>query len=439
MTSRSVASSGALRIVSVSVAALFWTSNAEAACTSVDISSGPAAYTQATGATFQFSQTGSHCAGVFDCRLDGGSWSSCSSPKSYSSLSNGQHTFVVRHAISTSITDTWVWTVDTVAPNTTLLTGPTDYTNDPKPTFTFSSNESGTFECRVDAGAWSACTSPHTTALLTEAAHRFDVRAKDLALNVDATPAGQSITVGRSGGADFDGMWTVGSTGIDKWGFLDADDPVSILTISTANTKAHAVDVGGENYWILSWDAILRSYDFEGNQKVSVTPPTTPGGGDKISLEVDFKDGSVMLAFGTKLYHYSETGSLVRTTTFSDSVQAIAIDARVGHTIVVRSNSVVGIDRDDGSTTFTISLSGGTSVGVDPFTGEFWVSFASTIRQYSSSGSELNNVSLSGGAGVAIDGLNGAWVASGASLESPRFGGRLCSCGGDRRLLVAHR
>jgi hypothetical protein len=86
--------------------------------------------------------------------------------------------------------------VDTTAPNTTITSGPTGTTTDNTPTFGFTASESGsTFRCRLDAGAWTACTSPWTTGALTDGMHGIAVRATDAAGNTDATPATQSFTV----------------------------------------------------------------------------------------------------------------------------------------------------------------------------------------------------------------------------------------------------
>ena len=85
---------------------------------------------------------------------------------------------------------------DTTAPDTTISSGPGGPTIDATPAFGFTSTEAGsTFTCRVDAGAWAACTSPWTTAALADGAHSVSVRARDAAGNTDASPAARSFTV----------------------------------------------------------------------------------------------------------------------------------------------------------------------------------------------------------------------------------------------------
>jgi hypothetical protein len=84
------------------------------------ISSGPASSTSATSATFSFSGTGSS----LECALDGAAWGACTSPKSYSGLAAGQHTFAARALASDGTPDaspaTWTWTVQ-AAPQANLL------------------------------------------------------------------------------------------------------------------------------------------------------------------------------------------------------------------------------------------------------------------------------------------------------------------------------
>src|SRR5207249_5467484 len=67
--------------------------------------------------------------------------------------------------------------IDTTPPDT-LITG---YPADPSSaaaTFTFVSSEPGsTFECQIDGGAWSGCTSPKTFAGLTDGLHTTQVRS----------------------------------------------------------------------------------------------------------------------------------------------------------------------------------------------------------------------------------------------------------------------
>lgn len=94
--------------------------------------------------------------------------------------------------------DPLTYVEDSTPPETTLLQGPAPGATigDPTPTFAFSASEPGsTFACRVDAAPLAPCASPATSAPLAAGAHTFEVRATDLAGNVDPTPAARSFTV----------------------------------------------------------------------------------------------------------------------------------------------------------------------------------------------------------------------------------------------------
>src|SRR5207247_3179273 len=134
-------------------------------------------------------------------RIDGGSWSSCTSPETLSpALGAGSHTFHVRATDQAGNTDgspaSYTWTVDLAAPNTTIDSHPNDPSNNTGPSFSFSSSETGSsFECRIDGGSWSSCTSPHSLSSLSAGSHTFDVRATDPAGNTAASPATYTSTV----------------------------------------------------------------------------------------------------------------------------------------------------------------------------------------------------------------------------------------------------
>jgi hypothetical protein len=82
---------------------------------------------------------------------------------------------------------------DTTPPETTI-TG--TVINVSSATFTFVSNEAGsTFQCQLDGGGFTTCTSPKSYTGLSNGSHTFQVRAIDPAGNVDPTPASFTWTV----------------------------------------------------------------------------------------------------------------------------------------------------------------------------------------------------------------------------------------------------
>ena len=165
----------------------------------ISVTAGPAAFSNAQSGTITF--TGSEPA-TYTCALDAATPGTCTSSVSYSGLADGQHSVAIRASdtaspanVSTMVIE---WTLDTVAPDTALLDGPAAGSTSPvsRATFSFASPESGaSFECRLDAGQFTACASPYTLTGLTNGDHTFEIRAVDRAGNRDGTPSGRAWRV----------------------------------------------------------------------------------------------------------------------------------------------------------------------------------------------------------------------------------------------------
>ncbi|MEJ7842574.1 MAG: hypothetical protein WKF95_12455, partial [Rubrobacter sp.] len=82
------------------------------------ITAGPSGTVDVNDATFGFSS--SEANSTFKCKLDDGSFTSCSSPKNYGGLDDGPHVFQVRATDAADNTDpspaSRSWTVDTAPP-----------------------------------------------------------------------------------------------------------------------------------------------------------------------------------------------------------------------------------------------------------------------------------------------------------------------------------
>jgi Ca2+-binding RTX toxin-like protein len=135
----------------------------------------------------------------FECRVDGGTWTTCTSPFTTAALGDGAHTFEVRATDSHGNPDATPasrgFTVDTTPPDTTITSGPAASSTETTPSFAFVGTGGATsFQCRMDGGAWTACATPFTTTVAL-GAHTFEVRAIDSVGNIDASPAAATFTV----------------------------------------------------------------------------------------------------------------------------------------------------------------------------------------------------------------------------------------------------
>lgn len=153
------------------------------------ITSAPPAATSSTTASFSF--TGPKGA-TFKCSLDSAAYTACTSPKTYKSLLDGEHSFAVVAVVGRDQSaPAWSrWLVDTVAPPAPTLTKkPSDPTNTATNDFAWTDTDDGaTFECSLENGSWANCASPFRWVIndTNYGQHQFAVRARDFAGNFSA-------------------------------------------------------------------------------------------------------------------------------------------------------------------------------------------------------------------------------------------------------------
>lgn len=165
-------------------------SDADTTAPDTTITSSPDALSNVGSPVFEF--TSSEAGSTFQCRINAGSFSPCTSPHAIAAP-EGANTFEVYATDPTGNDDaspaTYNWTVDTVAPVTTLMGGPVGIVPDLSATFTFTANEAASFECSLDGATFAPCTSPVTASNLSVGAHMFAVRATDSAGNAESPGA----------------------------------------------------------------------------------------------------------------------------------------------------------------------------------------------------------------------------------------------------------
>ncbi|RPJ33463.1 MAG: hypothetical protein EHM35_10520, partial [Planctomycetaceae bacterium] len=149
-------------IASVEPAVYDWV--VEASAPETTILSGPAATTTATSATFTFSAN--EASVLFECALDGAAFAECFTPHGVASLSFGEHTLLVRATDNAGNVEqtpaSYTWMVQ--APPETTINAIASGSG----VISFIGNGVGgqqtpyTYECRLDNGEFTACSSPVT-------------------------------------------------------------------------------------------------------------------------------------------------------------------------------------------------------------------------------------------------------------------------------------
>ena len=162
----------------------------------------------------------------------------------------------------------WVWLVDTVAPETSLVSAPVGTLAVRDASVSFVSNDAdASFECKLKAAEFAACASPAIYGSLADGEYTLEIRAVDTAGNVDASPLvaafsvdalpETSIVAGPVGSiATSDASFVFGSStpsdtfecSLDGAAYVSCSSPQQVrVFIPGAHTLAvRAVDLGGE-------------------------------------------------------------------------------------------------------------------------------------------------------------------------------------------------
>lgn len=155
--------------------------------------------------TFQHSGAGTIPHDRFECRIDGGSFETCSSPKAYASLPGGSHIFYVRSVDklgNAGATATYDWSVDGEGPAISFLRYPQDGTQPDTPfqidfsvTDALSGVNPGSVQCGFE-GQLSGCNVTHNlqTQISQAGRYTFKVMAADLAGNTSVKTVSFDVT-----------------------------------------------------------------------------------------------------------------------------------------------------------------------------------------------------------------------------------------------------
>ena len=165
---------------------------------SVIITKYPPDFSKSKNGTFEFEgKDGIEPITQFECSLDGAVFAACSTPITYTNLSEGLHKFEVKgidRVGNMSSPASRSWYIDTIPPMITFLLTPNAFSNVMDASFKYLISDSGSGvesqECSLDNAAFAACSRDAMAyQSLADGSHTFRVRATDKAGNVGTSTA----------------------------------------------------------------------------------------------------------------------------------------------------------------------------------------------------------------------------------------------------------
>ncbi|MHA6780363.1 right-handed parallel beta-helix repeat-containing protein [Pseudonocardia saturnea] len=388
------------------------------------LAEGPPSPTTFTTATLTFTGSDNASSVTFQCRLDGGEFAPCTSPVTYSGLAVGEHSVTIRavdfsgNADSSPVVHTWtIEAPDPFTPPVTSITGTPDITTvSTAATFTFAADEEGvTFQCRLDGGPLTACTSPAGYSGLAVGTHVFEVIGTDPQGNVEASPATFTWTVGPppvAATVSCGQTLTVSTRLLNDLLDCNGDGLVVAADGITVDLDGHLVDgVGLGNGVLVTGDAVTVTNgtvaEFDFGVGVGTTTGVLVSG---LTLSVNQEAGVALTG---------ATGSVVRANTVTENRDGIAVlggttDAKLlGNAIGANPGAGVRVENSpdnridgntiDGSSEAGVVVEGSTATAVvgNTLSGNSAGGVAVDLASHDSVVVD-NTVTLSGSGGVTV-------------------------------------
>ncbi len=362
------------------------------------IISAPSEMINLSSATFTFISSESNS--TYDCSLNDAGWEICLAPHELINLSDRSHIFKVRARDAANNFDQTpaehVWTIDTVAPIITIVSGPPFISSSTAVNFQLVSSESNTtFECGLDANPLEICSASTTAAELIEGTHSLEIKGTDPVGNIgfstfkiwfvdltaptstvdylEAVNEATGFIVGWNGqDADATGSTTIAS-GIDNFDAqykIDAgvwQDWVNATTSTstvfdlaaangqTVNFRARARDLAGNTgEWSAEAQTIIDSHDAK-NIVISEIRVSGISANDEFIELYNPTDASIDLSSYSIQYRGSNSLNF-----YKKNFSAGSFIGPKAYYLIVSGEYAGSVDADMAHSSFNLSGAGGT-------------------------------------------------------------------------------